>query len=290
MQTPDDYRLLMIGLPASGKTSFLAALWHLAESHLQDMCWHQYKYGPDIEYMNRIRRRWLDCQPQDRTIQESVGSRKIDLFLENTTGRRVTINVPDIAGEQFAQQWSTRIWSKDYDQLARSAHGLLLFINPNSVRPPVHLVDTTILKGTFIEASDEPVEEINWDPALAPSQVISVDLLQFHLPILADPNLASAAVIISAWDTVLEEDDEITPNEWLGQNVPLLNQYLNANEDTVRFAVFGVSAQGGDYGRPEIQHTLIEEEEPTQRVIVQEKATQHHNLMAPIEWSMQTRG
>ncbi len=60
-------RHLLIGLPATGKTTFLAALWHLVESAEIPEALRLVKLEGDREYINGLTRRWMRCESLSRT-------------------------------------------------------------------------------------------------------------------------------------------------------------------------------------------------------------------------------
>jgi hypothetical protein len=51
------------------------------------------------------------------------------------------------------------------------------------------------------------------------------------------------AIVVSAWDLVSKN---VAPTTWLESRLPLLSQFLRANNDWMTSEVFGVSSQGGD--------------------------------------------
>ena len=53
------------------------------------------------------------------------------------------------------------------------------------------------------------------------------------------------AIILSAWDRV--SPPAPAPAAWLAGQMPLLEQFLGAHAQRLPHAVFGVSAQGGDF-------------------------------------------
>ena len=54
-------------------------------------------------------------------------------------------------------------------------------------------------------------------------------------------------MILSAWDTM--EEEGITPEDFLEVNLPMLHQYIHHGlAEGWSFRVYGVSAQGADYG------------------------------------------
>ena len=71
-----------------------------------------------------------------------------------------------------------------------------------------------------------------------------MDLLQEILEERSDP--FPIVVIVSAWDRV--SFAHASPGAWLADQAPLLEQFLASNARQLPHAVFGVSAQGGEFG------------------------------------------
>ena len=80
-----------------------------------------------------------------------------------------------------------------------------------------------------------------WSPALMPDRRARVDLLQAVLDVRPEP--LPIAVIVSAWDLV----GPGSPQQWLAEHAPLVDQFLRNHPARLPHAVFGVSAQGGDF-------------------------------------------
>src|SRR5690606_21208825 len=57
----------MLGLPGAGKTTYLAALWHVIESEDVDSALRLAHLHGEHGYLNSIRGKWLDVQHLDRT-------------------------------------------------------------------------------------------------------------------------------------------------------------------------------------------------------------------------------
>ena len=53
MSEATPFQCLMAGLPGTGKTTFLAALWHVAKSHEVEGSMRLEKREGDQEYLNR---------------------------------------------------------------------------------------------------------------------------------------------------------------------------------------------------------------------------------------------
>ena len=233
-----DRKQLVIGLPAAGKTTFLAALWHVLESgHVPGALRLSEVHG-DQGYLNRIRDAWGSCQPIERTRrgQDTV----VRMRLVEADGRGATeLVVTDPSGESFSDQWEIGRATTDYLEHASGALGVLLFINPATVDNAL-VIDGVVEDGGSPSGGGTPQP---WQPQFAGTQVQLVEMLQT----LRRPPFAvercPVAVLVSAWDRVV--DRHVPPNHWLAQTVPLLHQLLWTNELTFPSRVYGVSAQGG---------------------------------------------
>lgn len=89
---------VIIGLPESGKTTFLAALWHLITSREipTRLTFRDLRSG-NITHLNEIATRWRAAKVQDRT--ETGGNHLVSMNLLDAKGLPITITFPDVAGE-----------------------------------------------------------------------------------------------------------------------------------------------------------------------------------------------
>jgi hypothetical protein len=316
MGTTGTGNILLLGLPAAGKTSFLAALYHQASADIEDKKLKEYKMSSDTTYLKLIQRKWLSCEKLDRTINVvSTSTRDVMLHLETIPeGRRFDMHIPDVAGESFMTQFADRLWDITYEAEVRSAGGLVLFIHPGKIKPHVMIDDIQQAAGALEEIDlDEPDAQLNaigsssrtnivapaeesdippkpdasdqvveFEIENCPTQVVLTDLLLNHLEFYEGAHL-NVAIVISAWETVLSNEDH-TPEKWLEINLPLLYQYLNCNFERVNYKVFGISAQGGDIENDTDKARLQDCDEPADKVIVQVGKEQNNNICLPIEW------
>ena len=275
---------VMIGLPETGKTTFLAALWHVIRNHeTVPGALRLAAVRGDRTYLNRIENQWLACQQIDRT---SVAGQEVMIRVQHpATGQTVELSIPDISGELYEDiQWGHRECPPSYMRLTASAAGGLLFLHPDSTKETdtITQVDQAIsgvLGGAAgdVSASSERAEP--WDPKRSPTQVKLVELLQFFLSHAQPP--IRLGVIISAWDRVTEEP--MTPAQWLAARVPLLHQFLTANDDRIVHRVYGISAQGGPLTAAD---TLREEHVAARRIRVVGHEGAGNNITAPVKWLM----
>lgn len=282
-QTP---QILLVGLPASGKTSFLAALWLYLKSDLPDKKLTQYQLSPDNAYLRRISNDWLNCKQPDRTSSDQ-NNINIALFLKNVSSEeKFILNVPDVAGETFKHQWELRSWTKHYFTEVKKAAGLIFFIHSQKV------VSLDLLQDGYEAPQEQEEQDSNssteaWSPEGTTTQVILVELLQFHLEHFTRTPMP-VAFVLSAWEKELEEEDGFEPAKWLEFNMPLLSQFLKANQERLQTTIYGISAQGGDFENVSKCTELRKLRQPAERIKVQVGAEHSNDISAPIQWLLST--
>lgn len=279
----DSKKIVLIGLPSSGKTTFLAALWYLVDGKNNTTLTVDELHG-DREYLNNIREKWLTCDPLDRTrlTNEHVVSMKLNNINNN---EKIHLNIPDLSGETFLHQWLHRNWTPEFQDTLVGACGALLFVHPNEIKEPQRIDQAAIVQSGIIDDKEQDYStsyaEFNeWDASLAPTQVQLVELLQFIQIQNVTEHPFNLAVIISAWD--LLKNFKGTPNDWLKKTLPLLWQYLSTNTKDFPFNVYGVSAQGGDYQSEEKK--LSDYDDPRKRISVIVSKDKKRDITIPLVW------
>lgn len=256
--------IVMVGLPQSGKTTFLAALWHLVTSAEIDTAlrFHSLQKG-DYTHLNTISKRWREAKPQLRTDLRS--SRFVQMNLVDTRGREAKVSFPDLSGEVYRMMWETRQCTSDICVWLEEASALLLFVHANTLKYPLWVIDEREQMAELgLEVTEDDDLGVQWQPAASPTQVKLVDIVQLiqEAPLNCSPR--KIAVALSAWDEVME--DERKPGEFFGTELPLLSQYVFSVFGLERARVYGVSAQGADYKT--MASVLLARDVPSERVIV----------------------
>lgn len=118
---------------------------------------------------------------------------------------------------------------------------------------------------------------VPWKVEMLPTQAKLVELLQFLLE-MVDQRLR-VAVVVSAWDLVAEVGQ--TPREYVSGRMPLLRQFLDANDDVFDHAVFGISAQGGAI--PDDKSKLLGLDS-LKRITVCHENENDHDITKPLAW------
>jgi hypothetical protein len=279
--------IVLMGLPATGKTSFLAALWYLVQHSQVASSLRLEKLEGDSKYLNQISNAWAAYEPVPHTRIDS--ETVVSMLLKDVqTNQTLKLSFPDLSGESFTLQWTMRQFTRGYDAFLRSASGGILFVNPLQYLKPIRIDQANPLIEEILggEQKQEPLQDRSaplktWNPERTPTQVQLVDLLQFisGRDYFAPP--FRLAVVISAWDKPSQLN--MSPVEWLAKEFPLFHQFLSSNQKVFDTAIYGLSAQGGDYS----QRDALMDKTPSDRIeVVGIGINNSHDLTEPLQWLM----
>jgi hypothetical protein len=275
----------VMGLPSSGKTTFLAALWHMVrEVGANTVLSFDGLSQGNYEHLNVLAKRWRAGTIQQRT--QVSGARAVTMRLKDADDHKVEVSFPDLPGEDFSRMWERRELDKGMLETL-SASSLVLMINGDTIKLPAWLVEWNMLqsKMRMVPSKNEAIE---WSADLAPTQVRIVDLLQMLMSGELNIGERRLAILISAWDKV--EGDGLMPAAILESKLPLLNQYLRSGRDPWSWKVWGLSAQGGVYEDPDKGQSFAETdrlrdlERPSDRIKVVDGETLCSDLTKPLKW------
>jgi hypothetical protein len=276
-------QFVMIGLPASGKTSFLAALWYLVQHKEVEHRLTLERMEGDSKHLNHISSLWASFEVVPRTSTSS--ERTVSMVLnDSVTKKTITLTFPDLSGESFMAQWVERHFTVSYDNFLKESVGGVLFISPLDYRKPVRIASALPLLKEMGAAghsnSETDDSSIAWDPTKAPTQVQLVELLQFVAEREYFNPPFRLALVISAWDQL--KGVKATPLKWLVDEMPFLSQFLESNRRLFDFNVYGLSAQGGDYEDDVGKLTGMK---PSERILVAgDSVTNPHDLTELLTW------
>jgi hypothetical protein len=276
-----------MGLPETGKTTYIAALWHVVTSGEVTGSLVISDLQPDREHLNTITKVWRECKRVGRTLLGK--DRAVTLNLCSPNGAdSLALTLPDSSGEAFKRAFEDRRWSPTVEELVGSTDKILFFVHPSGMVQPERIDALEEIVTSASDAEDQGEESkvgppqsgvLPWDPKHASPQSKVVDLLQLVLK--ARPNQPTRiAIVISAWDLVADEG--ANPESWLSRRAPLLSQFLEAHKLLRPYQIYGVSAQGQDYE----SHTaeLREIVRASDRLKVAVGNQTNRDLTLPIRW------
>jgi hypothetical protein len=238
--------IVISGLPESGKTTFLAALWHLVTS--RERTDTKLKFGSlktgQYNHLNGIMERWQQALEQIHT--HSSSGKVVSMNLKDSLGAELNLTFPDLSGESYQHMWEARECDNGLADILRTGDGILLFVNADKIVRPkwvTEVIGQEMALGPLGSAG----RPAKWHPKFAPTQVQLVELLQ----LLRSPQLGVSAnklgIMLSAWDKVEIEGRD--PVSYLAESMPLLDQYLRNGIGRWDYRIYGVSAQGGEYAQ-----------------------------------------
>jgi hypothetical protein len=277
--------IAIIGLPESGKTTLLAAIWHMVREagSVTALKFDGLSEG-NYEHINNLAKRWRAGKKQQRT--QTSGMKVVKMRLKDSAGRSVEVSFPDMPGEDFSGMWEKRELDQSMSSTL-SAAAIVLIVNGDTIRFPAWIVEQmAVAKGAGLQAVQARV--VDWSADLAPTQVQVVELLQFLMSGSLDVGARRLVVMISAWDEV--EGDGLEPAEVLAVKLPLLDQYLRNARDPWTWRVWGISAQGGVYEdsdkgeKFEATAALRDLERPSDRIKVVDGKIVSTDITQPLEW------
>lgn len=290
------HRILAVGLPKTGKTTFIIALWHTLDTRAVPGSLVLDHVEGNVEYLEKLRERWMRREPLGRT--RSGPEQTVEMHIRHQeSGTTVLLEIPDLAGETYSEQWLDRGWTEAFDEIASGCDALVVFLHPNAHAEPTLIEDVfvpDVMRAVEDGADDagqhQPDEDsdhaaTDWDPEQAPSTVQLVEVLQFlEREVLPKDQPVRTAIIVSAWDTVCKDQPGLTPEQWVQRRAPLLDQYVRANPASFLVRSYGISAQGGDLKTD--REVLLDADEPTDPLLVVDGAETSNDLTRPIRWLM----
>jgi GTPase SAR1 family protein len=283
--------ILVVGLPNAGKTTFLAALWHVLHSEEIPGALRLSSLSGDAEYLNSIKDEWIQYAPVTRTSQQAERMTQINLT-DSSSKSQCELVIPDLSGETYRHQWTERVWTEAFEKLASGASALMVFRHPEQMIEPIEIAEAKKLlpdeesedregeSGTGLETSVQPV----WEPERAASVVQLVDVLQFISDNLRRKFRVS--VIVSAWD-LLKDTKYKTPEQYVEAKVSFLQQFLESNPELFDFKIYGVSAIGCSLDDKDAKLDLQKKTTPSERIEVVTADSSTHDITAPLKWALE---
>jgi hypothetical protein len=304
---------VILGMPASGKSTFIAALSYILFSDEVETIL-QSSLTSDEGYISELQKRWLLYQELKHT--PTAGQTWITFNLSaRDSSLSMSIELPDFSGESLKNAVVTGIYPEELANALKKSEGVFLFTSAAGKEDDVLLSEYFSFladedgnsdedfeeglqspdnsKGDLVSSSTsqdvaepgkseeekKPAEKL-FDPMEMPEQVKTLQLLQTVNEF--ERKRRKLVIMVSAWDIVSPDGTGVAPADWLEQNRPMLWQYLNFNADLWNVRIYGVSAQGGRL--PDDKAELAKLVKPSERVKLFGHGAAKHDLTEPLYW------
>ena len=231
----------IMGYPEAGKTTYLAALWYsLLNANASDDISYEVSNIGDSTYLSSLSQTWVNAEALPRTVS---GNEQRDIVInikEKKNDSICELRFADLSGETFTEVYAYRKIEKDIFERIKKADGFLLFVNVGRIKKPVLISN---LEVSFVD-EEQTEESFRRNPAKDDSDCIKIiDLIQ-NVQKINENEIIKLSVVLSAWDLAMRKD--ITPEEYIRQEMNILWQFLRSNHSSINTKIWGVSAQGGD--------------------------------------------
>lgn len=268
-------RIGFLGLPGTGKSTFLGALWLL----VQDPALTEL-----VEVRTQGSREYLDELADRVSLGLEIHRTEIDanqrLLLElGFKGKgSAEIEIPDLSGEAVRELIEERIWHRSLADTVTNAESMMLFLHPSEIQFPIP-ANVVEVKTESTREIEKPRAAAGFKPSDACTSAKIIELLENIVELRFDLWPLRLAIVVSAWDRVA---DDTNPSRWLDDRLPAVAGFLRANPDLVNHSVFGVSAQGGQL--PEDQTELLKKGDVSARSYAVLDSGERAPMHAPLDW------
>jgi hypothetical protein len=225
--------VLIIGKPASGKTTFLAQfLTRVAKGKSKVKLLSM----PDNIKAISDAQKSLSSGEEPATTQ-SDRNVELNLSLE-IDGNNVQLSCPDYGGEQISAHTELMEIDKTWQKLVKGSDNWLLFIRASKISPEY---DLSVTSYETIEKDKSDVQkELVLSEQSSYIELIQSLLYAKDVGVRQERELPKLVVVITCWD---ELNNELTPKEVLIEKLPMFNNVIEAMWNRQKLSVLGLSAQ-----------------------------------------------
>jgi len=225
--------VLIIGKPASGKTTFLAQfLTRVAKGKSKVKLLSM----PDNIKAISDAQKSLSSGEEPATTQSD---RNVELNLSlDIDGNNVQLSCPDYGGEQISAHTELMEIDKTWQKLVKGSDNWLLFIRASKISPEY---DLSVTSYETIEKDKSDVQkELVLSEQSSYIELIQSLLYAKDVGVRQERELPKLVVVITCWD---ELNNELTPKEVLIEKLPMFNNVIEAMWNRQKLSVLGLSAQ-----------------------------------------------
>lgn len=230
----DRTNILLVGLPATGKSTYITALWAVekdGKSRHQLTC---DGLPSESSYIDGMRENWMVM----KEVRRTSFAEPMEIVLpmkDSVSGKQLNLSLPDFKGEIFQNLIENAV-SEDVLEWCDKSSGILCMVNLGNTSPEDFQYD--------VNANTNP--KVGLEKVVMTSNDISpvirnVLLLKYLWNTMGDVPIV---LCFSLWDLKdCAKGKDVS--EWIRENHPCLYNFVNVHFSKYKF--YGLSAQGADY-------------------------------------------
>lgn len=253
-------KCLIAGLPAAGKTTYIAALYTIEKEGDTGHALTCVKYPDNTFYLDGLRKCWLGMKSVDRTtlVEPAV----IELVMKNKeTEETLTLKIPDFKGESYSNIILNNI-SDDLTQWCDECASIVFFMRDLG---SITLQDE-LPKDENVRP-EERIAQVDMELKDIPEMIQDVIVLKY---LYQQMGKCRISVCVSAWDKIENIEEGECVETWVKRNFPFLYQFIETHFESPIY--LGVSAQGVNYDDKKMSPTeLIKRTEERKRAYIYQK-------------------
>lgn len=256
-----------MGLPESGKTTFLAAFGYtLLFTEKKDISLESCN---SLDYLTDIAQRWANCEKMGHNAVEDV--KETRLKIREKSGEVYDLVLPDRDGEYFWAKRRDAGREKEFHSALHDSEAILFFMNPGGYSPePMFGEVVSKFVGEDAGNSDQSKDEQKGITD-GKQEDYELGIQAEHIALIGSMLDAKIfdlkiKIIVSAWDLFMDDPTINTPEDAIKKHFPMIWQKLWSYADQIEVEYWGLSAQGGDWESSEVEK--LRDKKPEDRVIV----------------------
>jgi hypothetical protein len=247
-------RLCLVGLPETGKTTYIAALWAYVNAPGPVERYRIVRQPKDAKYLTEIADAWV--RGLDMPRNDSTEAPNVSFEIGAKNKRNLEFRLPDLRGEVF----KTAVTKSQADQATidsvMNADVILFVVSTRSATTFAALAEL----GFPAPPEGQPEPDVVLDDL--DTDFLNTELLQKLRYLFVDTKMPPILVLVSAWDRMEDaweaeaaltategrepEAFPVSPREVLANIQPGFAQFLDEIGRQADIHIIGLSSTGGD--------------------------------------------